>query len=94
MTVRWTQRGELAKPECQKAQTFFSLVTGRYSWSEDTISSSDLLSRRDSGITLSPGLTGQDSNAEVVVGCIAVAFNGLLAVTGDDSDDLAAIVTL
>lgn len=47
------------------------------------ISSSDLLSRRDSGINLSPALMGQEPFAEGAVRSIAVMSRGALADTGD-----------
>ena len=86
-TVRWTQGGELEMPECQYAHTFLSLVTGWYSCSEDRISPSDLLSRRDSGISLSPGLIGQGPVAGSVVLLIVDVSGGALASTCDYEPD-------
>lgn len=79
-------------PECQYAHTFLSVVTGWYSCNDDRISLSDLLSRRDSGISLSPGLIGQGPVAESVVPFIAVTSGGALAKTCvDEPDDVKSL---
>lgn len=82
----------MTKPKCQKAKIFISLVIGRYSWSEDTISSSDLLSSWDSGTSLSPGLTAQEPVAGVVGSIALISSVALVDACDDDSHSFLEIL--